>query len=146
MLGRLSSSKQPLAEQGCAQGAVPLADSVAPEGPVSSSFEATHDYRGRPRTVTSADGVVAADHGRCSDIGAEMLRRGGNAVDAAVAAALCQGVYNPQASGVGGGHIMLIRRAVRIYNLCFGSDVVNPAAHSGVPPPLPAGLPTAPPR
>ena len=54
-------------------------------------------------------GVVAADHGRCSDVGASVLSRGGNAADAAVAAALCQGVYNPMASGIGGGTIIMWR-------------------------------------
>jgi gamma-glutamyltranspeptidase len=43
--------------------------------------------------------------------GAEVLRDGGNAVDAAVAVALCQGICNPMASGAGGGHFMLIRQA-----------------------------------
>lgn len=86
-----------------------VGDSISPEGPVSSAFEAKYDYRGRPRSLYAETGVVAADHGRCSDVGAEVLEEGGNAVDAAVATALCQGVYNPMASGVGGGHIMVIR-------------------------------------
>lgn len=38
-------------------------------GSISSDFNALHDYRGRPRSVSSQRGVVAADHGRCSDIG-----------------------------------------------------------------------------
>lgn len=86
-----------------------IGDSVAPEGPVSSNFEAKFDYRGKPRELAAQDGIVAADHGRCSDIGASVLQNGGNAVDSAVATALCQGIYNPMASGIGGGHIMLIR-------------------------------------
>ena len=45
----------------------------------------------------------------CSPAGADMLRGGGSAVDAAIATALCQGIHNPMASGVGGGHFMLIR-------------------------------------
>lgn len=32
------------------------------------------DYRGKPRVVTSAGGVVAADQSRCSDIGADVLK------------------------------------------------------------------------
>lgn len=38
-------------------------------GSIEGSFEALHDYRGRNRSITAAGGLVAADHGRCSDIG-----------------------------------------------------------------------------
>ena len=38
-----------------------------------------------------------------------MLTDGGNAVDAAITTTLCQGIMNPQASGLGGGTIMVIR-------------------------------------
>lgn len=61
--------------------------------------------------VESMDAVVAADDARCSEIGASVLRAGGHAVDAAVAAALCLGVVNPMASGVGGGGFMIVRSA-----------------------------------
>ncbi|GLU09987.1 hypothetical protein SLE2022_268190 [Rubroshorea leprosula] len=59
--------------------------------------------------VESDRGVVAADDGRCSEIGASILRKGGHAVDAAVATALCVGVVNPMASGIGGGAFMIVR-------------------------------------
>ncbi|KVH93856.1 Gamma-glutamyltranspeptidase [Cynara cardunculus var. scolymus] len=61
--------------------------------------------------VESMDAVVAADDARCSEIGASVLRSGGHAVDAAVAVALCLGVVNPMASGVGGGGFMIVRSA-----------------------------------
>ncbi|KAK9101171.1 hypothetical protein Scep_024601 [Stephania cephalantha] len=59
--------------------------------------------------VESEHGVVAADDGRCSDIGVSVLRDGGNAIDATVATALCLGVVNPMSSGIGGGGFMVFR-------------------------------------
>ncbi|KAM3383227.1 glutathione hydrolase 3 isoform X1 [Capsicum galapagoense] len=59
--------------------------------------------------VESEQAVIAADDGRCSEIGISMLKIGGHAVDAAVATALCLGVVNPMASGIGGGGFMVVR-------------------------------------
>ncbi|CAI0554611.1 unnamed protein product [Linum tenue] len=63
------------------------------------------------RVVAARRGVVATDDGRCSWIGRNVLRRGGNAVDAAVAAAFCLGVVSSASSGIGGGAFMIVRMA-----------------------------------
>ncbi|KAJ0975170.1 hypothetical protein J5N97_017135 [Dioscorea zingiberensis] len=65
----------------------------------------------RPEEITAAHGVVATDVGTCSRIGRDVLREGGHAVDAVVAAALCLGVVSLASSGIGGGAFMLLRLA-----------------------------------
>jgi gamma-glutamyltranspeptidase / glutathione hydrolase len=66
--------------------------------------------RADPPPVTTRRGVVAADHEAGAAAGARVLAAGGNAVDAAVATALAQGVVNPTSSGIGGGGFALVYR------------------------------------
>ena len=56
-------------------------------------------------------GVVVSSQRLASEIGAEVLREGGNAVDAAVAVGYAQAVVNPCCGNIGGGGFMLIHLA-----------------------------------
>ncbi|XP_050116151.1 glutathione hydrolase 1-like isoform X1 [Malus sylvestris] len=67
--------------------------------------------KSRPEVISVRHGGVATDDRRCSRIGKDVLREGGNAVDVSIAAALCLGVVSPASSGIGGGAFMLVRLA-----------------------------------
>src|SRR5216117_2896001 len=56
-------------------------------------------------------GIVATVHPLATDAAVAAFKKGGNAIDAAVAAALTLGVVDAQNSGIGGGCFMLIRLA-----------------------------------
>ncbi|KAL4229164.1 Gamma-glutamyltranspeptidase 1 [Mactra antiquata] len=52
--------------------------------------------------------AVSSDVTQCSQIGRDALKKGGNAVDAALASLLCMGLADPQSMGIGGGFFMTI--------------------------------------
>jgi len=54
-------------------------------------------------------GAVASENELCSILGVDILKEGGNAVDAAVATTFCIGVVNMFSSGIGGGGFMTVR-------------------------------------
>ncbi|KAJ1360012.1 hypothetical protein KIN20_018872 [Parelaphostrongylus tenuis] len=68
--------------------------------------------------------AITTDHQICSEIGGDILKRRGNAIDAAVAAMFCLGVTNPQSSGLGGGFLMTI------YNRTSGKCIAIDARES----------------
>src|SRR3954453_3451229 len=63
------------------------------------------------QAVTAQNGMVVAQESRAALIGAEVLKRGGNAVDAAVAVGFAMAVTYPRAGNIGGGGFMLIHLA-----------------------------------
>src|SRR6478609_5282747 len=62
-----------------------------------------------PAATYGPNGAVATVSSNATDAAVQAIRKGGNAVDAAVAAALTLGVVDGHNSGIGGGCFLLIR-------------------------------------
>ena len=65
----------------------------------------------RAPAVTAQNGMVVAQEALAARVGADILKKGGNAVDAAVAVGFAMAVTYPRAGNLGGGGFMIIHRA-----------------------------------
>lgn len=77
---------------------------------------------------TGTGGAVASVDARATQIGIEVLRAGGNAVDAAVATAAALGVTEPFSAGIGGGGFMVIYQPDRESVITLDGREEAPAA------------------
>lgn len=80
-------------------------------GPGGAQTSAIVSARDRMHPVIAHQGMVASQEARASEIGLAMLRRGGHAVDAAVAIGFALAVTLPRAGNLGGGGFMLVHDA-----------------------------------
>lgn len=89
--------------------AAAIGASAIPATAVRASGKAgqSQDTR-RPDTATGSEGMVSTLHPQATKAGADVLRDGGNAIDAAVAVQFALNVVQPHTSGIGGGGFMLV--------------------------------------
>ena len=66
------------------------------------------EYKSIHHPVISKTGMVVSQRQLASEVGATILRNGGNAVDAAVATGLALAVVLPRAGNIGGGGFMVV--------------------------------------
>jgi gamma-glutamyltranspeptidase / glutathione hydrolase len=84
---------------------------MPPTGAVAQSADQAPTAIQQAIPVAAQNGMVVAQEPRAARIGVDILQKGGNAVDAAVAVGFALAVSYPRAGNIGGGGFMLIHRA-----------------------------------
>ncbi|HEX9283418.1 MAG TPA: gamma-glutamyltransferase [Gemmatimonadales bacterium] len=91
-----------------APGAPAGADAVITGRPV---IPATWSLAGKGVAVSGSRAMVVSGHPLASEVGVEILKQGGNAIDAAVAVGFALAVVLPEAGNIGGGGFIVYREA-----------------------------------
>ncbi|RSL32436.1 gamma-glutamyltransferase [Salibacterium salarium] len=86
----------------------------------------TYPYASKRTATFGKKGMVATSQPLASQAGLDMLKKGGNAVDAAIATAACLTVVEPSSNGIGGDAFAL----VWINNSLYGLNASGPAPNA----------------
>ncbi|MGB0564364.1 MAG: gamma-glutamyltransferase, partial [Spirulinaceae cyanobacterium] len=78
---------------------------------VQAQDTAIYDYRDRAHPVIGTEGMVASQEELATKAGLDVLKAGGNAIDAAVTVGFALAVTLPRAGNIGGGGFMVIHNA-----------------------------------
>ncbi|HSU29238.1 MAG TPA: gamma-glutamyltransferase [Chitinophagaceae bacterium] len=81
----------------------------SPRNTSSDKFVSDRYHYTTKKTLTCSNGAVVSAHPLASEVGLNILKQGGNAVDAAIATQLALAVVYPRAGNIGGGGFMVAR-------------------------------------
>src|SRR5688572_20609799 len=96
--------------------AAPVASTAAPiastAAPISTSGRAMPGGKAEaPRVALGTKGAISSQEAHATDVGIDVLKKGGSAVDAAIAVGFALAVTHPTAGNIGGGGFMVVRTA-----------------------------------
>ena len=105
-----------------------LLGAVAPLAAQAQAVAPIISDAARIQPVLAKHGMVASQEARATRIGVDVLKAGGNAVDAAVAVGFALAVTLPRAGNIGGGGFMLVHLAARNETVAIDYRETAPAA------------------
>src|SRR6185436_3828047 len=105
------------------------AAAAPPPVALAPGFPAGWPYPPDAAPVTGQHGMVVTDAGLATKVGLEVLKSGGNAVDAAVATAFALAVVYPGAGNLGGGGFLVARIDGAAHALDFRETAPGAATH-----------------
>jgi len=115
----------------CSTAHLPPSAAVLPQPPAAAQAAAAYDFTTDVfHPVVARHGMVATEQVLASNIGLDVLKAGGNAVDAAVAIGFALAVALPNAGNIGGGGFMMVYDAPTGKSTAVDFREIAPAAAS----------------